>query len=445
MTRQGNVRFTLSAMVAVALTRLGGAPLDGLPALSAPGPAIGSITPLDTAAVSGVESSIAVGSDGLGIISYHVGGSESLLRVAHCLSPACDAVTTTDIDTVGDVGWFSSIKIGSDGLAFISYVSYRSPTFQFTEDLKVAHCLNVACTTATVTTLDAASRVRGQTSLTIGGDGLGLISYEDTPAVSGALTKVKVAHCLNVACTAAKLSTIDTVNRDNGELGGLGMASIATASNGFGIVAYYDGGANNDLKVTVCGQADCSPGRWVHECIDRRGRRRWCPPTFEPLNTTTTVDNSPAGAFTGGWSSITVGRDGLALISYESNYTSTGSDLRVAHCLNVLCTAVTTTTADTGGFTGWYTSIAIGGDGRGVVAYYDVITKDLKVAHCADLVCSTASNTIVDAIDDVGRNPSVTIGRDGLPLISYLHLTRDDLRVAHCADAACMGGLVTPF
>jgi hypothetical protein len=437
MNRARNIRLTLAAIVAV------GVPIYSLATAPAPGPAAGSITPLDTAAVSGVESSIAIGSDGLGIISYHVGGNVSLLRVAHCLSVACNAVTITDIDIVGDVGWFSSIKIGSDGLALISYMSYRNANFQFTEDLKVAHCLNVACTAATVTTLDAASRVHGQTSLTIGGDGLGLIAYEDTPAVSGSLTKVNVAHCLNVACTAATLTTIDTVHPDNGELGGLGMASIATGSNGFGIVAYYDGGANNDLKVTVCGQADCSP--CVHVGPAPSNPMPLCDPTLLPLNTTTTVDHSAAGALTGGWSSITVGRDGLALISYESNFTSTGSDLKVAHCVNVLCTAVTTTIADTGGFTGWYTSIAIGGDGLGVVAYYDAITGDLKVVHCSNLVCGTASNTTVDAIDNVGRNPSITIGRDGLPLISYLHLTRDDLRVAHCADAACTGPFVTPF
>jgi len=287
------MRLTSAAIVAVALIQCRGAPFDGLAARAAPpSSAAGSITPLDTAAVSGVQSSIAIGSDGLGIISYYVGGDKNLLRVAHCQSPGCNAVTTTDIDTVGDVGWFSSIKIGSDGLAIISYVSYRSPNLEsFTDDLKVAHCLNVACTAATVTTLDAASRVSGQTSLTIGGDGLGLIAYEDTPAVSGSLTKVKVAHCLNVACTAATLSTIDTVHPDNGERGGLGMASIATARNGFGIVAYYDGGANNDLKVTVCGQADCSPCLSVIPALLKP--MPICDSILLPLNTTTTVDHPP--------------------------------------------------------------------------------------------------------------------------------------------------------
>jgi hypothetical protein len=431
MNRLRSMRLMLAAIVTVALTQCEGALLGDLAAQPAPG----SITPLDTAAVSGVQSSIAIGRDGLGIISYHVGGDKSYLRVGHCLSPACDAVTTTDIDTDGDTGWFSSIKIGSDGLALISYMSYRNANFDFTEDLRVAHCLNVACTAATVTTLDAASRVHGQTSLTIGGDGLGLISYIDS---TGSLTKVKVAHCLNVACTSATLSTIDTVQPDNGAFDGLSMASIATGSNGLGIVAYYDGGPNQNLKVTVCVRADCSP------CLRRppfglcvRGGK---------INTTTIIDHSSGP---GGGPSITVGRDGLALVSYVVSYvangTLTGSDLKVAHCVNVVCTAVTTTIADTGGFTGNYPSIAIGGDGLGVVAYYNPVIKDLRVAHCADLVCNTASNTTVDAIDDVGRNPSITIGGDGLPLISYFHLTRGDLRVARCSNAACTGGMVTPF
>jgi hypothetical protein len=414
--------------------------IDDRVALSAPSPATGSITPLDTASVSGVFSSIAIGSDGFGIISYYVGGNEALLRVAHCLSLACNAVTTTDIDTVGDAGWFPSIKIGSDGLALISYVFTRSRNsqgyFEAAYDLKVAHCLNVACTAATVTTLDTASTVQ-QTSLTIGGDGLGLISYVDTPEYSPegyAPTKIKVAYCLNVACTAATLSTIDTVQRYDTSFG---KASIATGSNSLGIVAYHD--ADNKLKVTVCGQADCFP--YFYGCLQIPCDH----PIPVPLNTTTTVDSSPAGVFNGGWPSIAVGSDGFALISYQGNYTSTGSDLKVAHCVNALCTAVTTTTVDTGGFTGWYPSIAIGGDGLGVIAYYDIITGDLKVAHCDNLVCSTATTTTVDAIDDVGLRPSITIGRDGLPLISYFHLTRNDLRVAHCANAACTGPMVTPF
>ena len=59
----------------------------------------------------------------------------------------------------------------------------------------MAHCLNVTCTAATVSTLDSVGDVGYDTSITIGTDGLGLISYRD-----GTNFDLKVAHCSNLAC-----------------------------------------------------------------------------------------------------------------------------------------------------------------------------------------------------------------------------------------------------
>jgi len=223
----------------------------------APEETFGTLSILDTDVLSGITSSMTVGTDGLGIASYYAGGNEQNLRVAHCEDAACTAVTTTDIDTTGDVGRFSSIKIGGDGLPLISYVYDRSPSpVQFTQDLKVAHCENVACTASTVSTIDAAARVDDLTSLTVGGDGLGLISYQDTS--SSTSTRMKVAHCTSAACTSATLTTIDTVKPDNGESGGYSQTGIATGNHGLALVAYYDGGANQMLKVAACIDPDCS-------------------------------------------------------------------------------------------------------------------------------------------------------------------------------------------
>jgi hypothetical protein len=61
--------------------------------------------------------------------------------------------------------------------------------------LKVAHCSNRACSSATLTTLDSADEVGQDTSVTIAADRLGLISYYD--ATNGNL---KVAHCSDLFC-----------------------------------------------------------------------------------------------------------------------------------------------------------------------------------------------------------------------------------------------------
>jgi hypothetical protein len=37
---------------------------------------------------------------------------------------------------------------------------------------------------------------------------------------------------------------------------------------------------------------------------------------------------------------------------------------------------------------GWYTSITIGTDGLGLISYRDQTNDDLKVAHCENTFCS---------------------------------------------------------
>ena len=380
----------------------------------------GIISTPDTNGVTGVRSSVTVGRDGLGVMSYFVGGyncSACNLRVAHCLDTDCTAVTTHDVDTIGDVGWYSSIKIGSDGLPLISYTSYRSADFHsFTEDLKVAHCVDVECSSATVTTLDAAATVNAQTSLTIGADGLGLIAYQDNPP-SGHVSNIKLAHCLDVACTSAKLTTVDTVGLSNDGGDAPGIVAIIASPTGVAYLAYRDS-THQQLKLDVCREPNCV------------------------LQQAFRLDTASAGLSP----SITMGRDGLPLLSYMGNYTTSGSDLVVAHCVNVYCTGVTRALVHTGVFTGWYGSITIGADGLGVVAYTDETNHNVEVAHCGDVACTTLQRTVIDEFDDQGEGAdSIAIGADGLPLITYLDTTNDVLKVAHCADVACALQLGTPF
>jgi hypothetical protein len=60
----------------------------------------------------------------------------------------------------------------------------------------VAHCSNLACASATTITLDDSSNSVGlRNAITIGADGLPLISYYDQ-----AIGYLKVAHCSNRFC-----------------------------------------------------------------------------------------------------------------------------------------------------------------------------------------------------------------------------------------------------
>src|SRR5262249_8624115 len=120
------------------------------------------------------------------------------LGVALAASRPASAQTISIVDPVG---FFSSIARGADGHPLIAYYDSLSWT------LKAAHCNNVACTTAATTTLDSIGFVAVQTiSIKIGSDDLGLISYYD-----GTTGHLKVAHCNNTNCTSATITTLDSI------------------------------------------------------------------------------------------------------------------------------------------------------------------------------------------------------------------------------------------
>ncbi|MCA1812928.1 MAG: hypothetical protein LC624_03120, partial [Halobacteriales archaeon] len=350
------------------------------------------------------------------------------------------------LDSSGSVGGNVSVTIGVDGLGLIAYSDESN------QDLKVAHCANVECTTATLTTLDSAGSVGNQLALVVGSDGLGIIVYVDATNQD-----LKVAHCGNGECTSATLSVLDGAIGPDG-----GYPSVAVGTDGFAYVSYFEG-TNDDLKFARCTALDCS------------------------TSAATVLDS--AGT-TGQYTSITIGsRLGHPVIAYYKSVTG----LRVLECASLNCS--TTTTIDspdssggkfaslaalpTGGYvvssydagskelhtaycppptsgtrecTGTYvvttvdasvTDIGVGTsasvvEGLPVISYGDVTGGDLRVARCWVVNCSAASTITLDSAGSVGDNSSLTIGPDGFPLVAYHDATNGDLRVAHCANVACV-------
>ena len=96
------------------------------------------------------------------------------------------------------------------------------------------------------------------------------------------------------------------------------------------------------------------------------------------------------------------------------------------------------TTLDDTGEVGNYPSITIGTDGLGIISYRDNTNQSLKVAHCADTACTSATTSPLDTSGNVGKYTSITIGTDGLGLISYRDMTNTDLKVAHCSNSFCV-------
>lgn len=347
------------------------------------------------------ETSITTGADGLGLISYYYDdGRGGALKVAHCENAPCTSATISTLDTwEGDrpnssysndgVGRHSSITTGTDGLGLISYYDSEDRV------LKVAHCDNAACTSATTSQVSNQPGWHGRaTSIAIGADGLGLISFLD-------FSFLDAVHCADIMCTRnshwLKNVYITETTVDSEVL--TERSSVTIGGDGLGLIAYLatdDGG----LKVAHCYDVNCENAF------------------------ASTVDSS------GAYLSAATGVDGLGLFSYQ------GDGLKVAHCDNAGCTSATTSTVDPTINVGQYTSITIGKDGLGLISYYDRDNEALKVAHCDDPACTSATVSTVDS-GGVGLFSSITIGSDGLGLISYIDATNRALKVAHCENILC--------
>ena len=231
---------------------------------------------------------IAIGTDGLPVVSYH-DQDKGNLKVAHCGTLTCSSAMLTTVDHLGFVGDDSSLAIGADGLPVISYYDSNG-------SLKVAHCGSVTCrprSANTVTTVDSA-RVGLYNSIAVGVDGLPVVSYWDLSNKD-----LKVAHCGNVTCTAGNtLTTVDSA----GFLGE--FSSIAIGADGLPVVSYLHSGVG--LKFAHCGNVTCTEA-----------------------TTLTAVDS--AGSV-GRATSATVGTDGLPVVSYLGLGTGGFPNLKVAHC-----------------------------------------------------------------------------------------------------------------
>ena len=347
---------------------------------------------------AGRDNSMAIGTDGLPVISFRSSSALSnSLNVAHCDDPVCSSATITTLETAGTfsaTGLYSSIAIGERGRPVISY--QRRLSFG-TDFLRLAYCDNIECTSATISFVDTGDRVGQYTSVAVQPDGHPVISYYD-----GGNSALKVADCNDAGCTTARLLTLDS----GGGTTGL-YTSIALGPEGTAAISYYNL-SNGDLRMARCFSSNCHSGA-----------------AFGTVDSVGDV---------GRYSSIAFGAVGNPIIAY---YDATNRDLKAVQWTAFNCTQGNATTVDSFGDVGEGTSIAIGADGLPIISYYDASNGNLKVARCDTSGCVPRLLRTVDRPGDVGERTSITIGEDGLPVISYYDATNFDVKVLHCARSAC--------
>ena len=161
---------------------------------------------LDSSLVWLLDSKLAIGKDGLGLISYAGSYEAGVLRVAHCQDVLCTRAITTTLDASGHVGIGSGIAIGPDGLGIILYHEDIVGGTPFWQGLKLAHCENVACTQASLFTVDL-DNVKLVGGLALGPEGL-LISYsgiDPSDRPGGLQASLRVAYCTDSFCSRLHL------------------------------------------------------------------------------------------------------------------------------------------------------------------------------------------------------------------------------------------------
>jgi hypothetical protein len=346
----------------------------------------------------GSYSSIVIGLDGRPVISYY-DGEHSSLTVLTCGNTSCipPAAFRVADDPANEVGAFTSIAVGPDGIPVVSYFD------QTAGSLKFARCASAACTALTTRTIEdhPSDTVGNFSSIAVPADGLPVISYHN--ATAGTL---KVAKCVAPDCSLGTIiTTVDDPVKSVGA-----YSSLALGTDGFPVISYSEG-TKGSLRVAKCVNAACTGTSVI-----------------------TTVDDPP-GHQLGAFTSIDIGADGFPVISYMDDTTS---GLKVAKCSNAACTGSATITTVAGpNALAAFTSIAVGSDGLPIISYNDWTAGALKALKCGNAACS-ANNTIttVDASAS-GMSSAIAIGQDGLPVISYDNFNTGRLYVAKCRKASC--------
>ena len=351
-------------------------------------------TEISAADNNGQYSSIAIGTDGLPVISYY-NSTDSDLNVYHCSNITCTSGTNTEISAADNNGQYSSIAIGTDGAPVISHYNVTDG------DLNVYKCANAACTSGTNTEISAADNNGQYSSIAIGTDGFPVISHLNVSDI-----ELNVYKCANAACTSGtnnEISSSDSAGQ---------YSSIAIATNGLPVISHYNV-TDGDLNIYKCGVAACTFGSGGNIEIN-------------------SADN------TGQYSSIAIGTDGSPVISH---YNATDGDLNFYKCQDNAdtCDLGTNTEISNADNVGQHTSIAIGTDGRPIISHYNSTDAELNVYRCGsdDNVCGGGFNSEVNSTDSAGQHISIAIATDSRPVISYYNASDGDLNITKCPDDIC--------
>ncbi|MDP3565000.1 MAG: PKD domain-containing protein [Methanoregula sp.] len=308
----------------------------------------------------------------------------------------------------------------------------------------------VAALTWDITTVDSTADVGKYSSLTLDKYGIPWISYYD--ATNGNL---KYAF-LNAG--GWNIDTADNSASDVGQYSSLrirsGPLDTITISyydktNGVLKLAYNSGSGWNTATVDTVGDV----GKGTSIAVGSSPN----PPRISYYDTTSstlkyanysyssgtaslaTLGSSAGGGGGGGaFTSLAPDSSGNPRISYFG----AAGGLQYASCDGVCSNPAdwSTTTVDSNGLAGVFSSLALDSTGNPRIGYYDGTAGDLKYASCNGACNLPASWTIttLDSAGIVGLSPSLALDSAGNPRISYQDYTKGSLKYASCSGACTL-------
>ena len=325
---------------------------------------------------AGGASSVVIGVDGLPLISVHdtVAGN---LVVVHCENPACSAATTTTIDNAAnDVGAFNSIAIDGRGFGAVAYYDATAG------DLKLALCADLACTSATLRTLDSTDDVGKFAAIGFDATNLVAIAYFDETN-----DNLKFARCTNATCSTSAVGTVD------GSANDVGRALSLMTFNGIAVIAYADATAGS-LKLARCSI--------VSECT-------------MAIAAISDLD-AAAGSFS--TTAVTLAARGTPVIFYQRP----SGDLYVVRCLLRTCNSIDAPAAITT-FGATISHLAASTDALGRIHLVTVVGDQVQTLRCYEELCTgtpVAQNGVIysTAVGGADARPSIALGHHGFPIVT---------------------------
>jgi hypothetical protein len=281
-----------------------------------------------------------------------------------------------------------------------------------------------------------------ETAIAVRSSGIPMILH----AATGGL---RLARCLDRACTRSVITTpvAQTVTSPR----------IVLLANDVPVLVYRQVGVDR-LRIYVCDDANCSTGTvrdplpsvvaegffdlllqagnpTVFFQGDNQLMQYRCADTACSSGTSSVLSSTSGGGF---FISAQLRNDGRAVLAHQNDATS---DLLLYDCSDTTCSTGTVRVLDTAGTVGNNASLRISSNNLPVIAYQDNTNFDLKLYRCSDSSCSTGNaSVLVDTTAGLGA-PNLAFNHD-IPNVLY-HLTAPNpvgRHIYRCADSACSSG-----